>query len=76
MTLDTLDGISGSSRLIQKTNFEDKGVICIEKFGNTVSSSIPIALAENVFYKFKTNMKIMLVGFGVGLSWGITVVEF
>lgn len=62
-------------RLHQKTGFKDKGVICLENFGNTVSSTIPIALAENIFFKMKKNMKILLVGFGVGLSWGITYIE-
>ena len=62
-------------RLHKKTGFENKGVICLENYGNTVSSSIPIALAENVFFKMKKNMKILLVGFGVGLSWGITYIE-
>ncbi len=50
-------------------NFED----C----GNTVSASIPIALAraagEGVL---RPGMKVMLVGFGVGLSWGATVVTW
>ena len=62
-------------RLYEKTNFRDKGVICLKKFGNTVSSSIPIALANNVDLKCKSNMKILLVGFGVGLSWGVTLIR-
>ena len=62
-------------RLHQKTGFKDKGVVCLENYGNTVSSTIPIALAENVFFKMKKNMKILLVGFGVGLSWGITYIK-
>ena len=57
-------------RLYSKTNFKDKGVICLEDFGNTVSSSIPIALANNVDFKDKNKNKvknkILLVGFGVG----------
>ena len=62
-------------RLHNKTNFKEKGVICLEDYGNTVSSTIPIALVENVFLKLKKNMKILLVGYGVGLSWGITCIE-
>ena len=53
-----------------KTKINEKGVICLEKFGNTVSSSIPIALANNVNFKSERNIKILIVGFGVGLSWG------
>ena len=38
--------------------------------GNTVSCTIPIALAEaSRSGKFKSGDRIMLVGFGVGLSW-------
>ena len=62
-------------RLYEKTKFQDKGVICMKDFGNTVSSSIPIALANSVDLKYKRNMKILLVGFGVGLSWGITILR-
>lgn len=42
---------------------------CVEKFGNTASSTIPIALYESK----KENMLngyILLAGFGVGYSWG------
>ncbi len=44
--------------------------------GNTVSSTIPIALAEslNNGYIRKGN-KVLLCGFGVGYSWGATIVE-
>lgn len=44
--------------------------------GNTVSSTIPIALKEclskNIVAK---GNKVLLVGFGVGYSWGATVIE-
>lgn len=41
-----------------------------EKYGNLVSSSIPILLFEN-FDKFKKSKRIILCGFGVGLSVSI-----
>jgi 3-oxoacyl-[acyl-carrier-protein] synthase-3 len=45
--------------------------------GNTVSASIPVALARAVQDgTLKPGMKVMLVGFGVGLSWGATVVKW
>lgn len=45
--------------------------------GNTVSASIPIALARAVQDgSLKKNMKVMLVGFGVGLSWGATIITW
>jgi 3-oxoacyl-[acyl-carrier-protein] synthase-3 len=50
---------------------------CIDLFekGNTVSATIPIAL-KNSFSKgqIKKGYKVMLVGFGVGLSWGATII--
>lgn len=59
-------------RLYKKLKFEDKGIICLKDFGNTVSSSIPIALKESIMKKKDKKFNILLVGFGVGLSWGIT----
>lgn len=55
----------------------EKFVIAYEEFGNTVSSTIPIALkeAENRG-QLKPGMKVMLVGFGVGYSWGATLLEW
>jgi len=45
--------------------------------GNTVSSTIPIALKNCIDEgKIKTKSKIMLVGFGVGYSWGATIIDF
>ncbi|MCV9996607.1 ketoacyl-ACP synthase III [Paeniglutamicibacter sp. ZC-3] len=54
----------------------EKFIVEMENCGNTVSSSIPIALTESlVSGKIKSGMKVMLVGFGVGLSWGAVIVE-
>lgn len=54
----------------------DKFFYGMEATGNTVSSSIPMAfeLAQQRGIIKKGN-RIMLVGFGVGLSWGATLVE-
>ena len=55
---------------------EEKFYINLEKYGNTVSSTIPIALKDALeIGKIKRGQKIMLIGFGVGLSWGATIVE-
>ena len=55
---------------------EEKFYINLEKYGNTVSSTIPIALKNALETgKVKKGQKIMLIGFGVGLSWGATIVE-
>jgi 3-oxoacyl-[acyl-carrier-protein] synthase-3 len=43
--------------------------------GNTVSSTIPIALKDCLDNnKIKTGDKVLLCGFGVGYSWGATVI--
>ena len=47
---------------------KDKFYIFMEKVGNTVSSTIPIALCE-ARQEGKLHGNILLAGFGVGLSW-------
>ena len=48
---------------------KDKFYVCLENTGNTVSSTIPIALYEaKIENKLKNNA--LLAGFGVGYSWG------
>ena len=42
----------------------------VEEYGNTVSSSIPIAIADMLAKDRPQNPVIMSIGFGVGLSWG------
>jgi 3-oxoacyl-[acyl-carrier-protein] synthase III len=45
--------------------------------GNTVSSTIPIALAEAERQgALRPGMQVMLLGFGVGLSWGGLIVRW
>lgn len=49
----------------------------IETVGNTVSASIPIALhAAESAGRLRAGDRILLVGFGVGLSWGATIVTW
>lgn len=48
----------------------------MENTGNTVSSTIPIALAEAIKAgKAKRGDKVVVCGFGVGLSWAATLVQ-
>jgi 3-oxoacyl-[acyl-carrier-protein] synthase-3 len=55
----------------------EKFVIDMEDCGNTVSASIPIALRRLLDRgELKKGDKVMLVGFGVGLSYGATVVTW
>lgn len=55
----------------------EKFYISMSEAGNTVSSTIPIALADAEREgRLRGGMTVMLVGFGVGLSWGATVVTW
>lgn len=62
-------------RLYKKLGISEKGIIHLENCGNTVSSSIPIAMEKFTQKDNKKEVNILLVGFGVGLSWGITSVR-
>ncbi|MFK5893427.1 MAG: ketoacyl-ACP synthase III [Pseudomonadota bacterium] len=56
---------------------EEKVFINYKNIGNTVSATIPIALCDAVKAKRLNNGdQVMLVGFGVGLSWGGCVVRW
>jgi 3-oxoacyl-[acyl-carrier-protein] synthase-3 len=57
--------------LRKKSKIEEKKFyIYLSEVGNTVSSTIPIAMCEALKDgNLKKGMKTMLVGFGVGLSW-------
>jgi 3-oxoacyl-[acyl-carrier-protein] synthase III len=55
---------------------EEKFYINLEHTGNTVSATIPIALKDCLDKGIvKPGNKVLLVGFGVGYSWGATVIE-
>jgi len=55
----------------------DKFIVNINKYGNTSSASIPIALDEAVREgKIKRGDKMIMVGFGGGLSWGGVCLEW
>ncbi len=55
---------------------KEKLIIDIENTGNTVSSTIPIAF-HNAYKsgKIKEGNTILLAGFGVGFSWGGTIIK-
>ena len=60
---------------VLKINNTRKVVKCTELFGNTVSSSIPIALTTIDYNRSKNDRKILISGFGVGLSWATTILK-
>jgi len=54
----------------------EKFWIDMEQCGNTVSSTIPIALESAIEQgRVKTGDRVALVGFGVGYSWGATMIQ-
>ena len=54
----------------------DKFFVNLEKYGNTSAASIPMALCEAFESKKITKGdKVILVGFGGGLTWGSTIIE-
>ncbi len=55
----------------------DRFVVNIDRYGNTSTASIPIAIAEAVENgQIKPNDRIVLVGFGGGLTWGAALIEW
>ncbi len=64
--------------LCKKLNIpEEKFYMSFKNYGNTVSATIPIALKDAQSEgKLKTGDLVMLVGFGVGYSWGATLLQW
>lgn len=54
---------------------EEKFFYFLENCGNTVSSTVPIALSEAIKQQ-KAKGNVLLAGFGVGYSWAATVLRF
>ena len=56
---------------------EDRFHVSMKNCGNTVSSTIPIALKHaSAEGKLKSGNLVMLIGFGVGYSWGAALVRW
>lgn len=55
----------------------EKFVVFLERCGNTVSSTIPIALKETLDTgRLKPGSLVMIVGFGVGYSWAASILRW
>ncbi len=54
---------------------EDKTPYSLKDYGNTSSASIPLTMAANLKNKLGGRKKLLLAGFGVGLSWGSAIID-
>lgn len=55
---------------------QEKFYIGMSQVGNTVSATIPIALRDALDQNLiKKGDKVLIAGFGVGYSWGATIIE-
>ena len=67
-----LDNINRRLSIKKDKTFENYGTV-----GNTISASIPIALKDAYTKrKISNNNKIIIAGYGVGLSWGSAFVKW
>ena len=56
---------------------EDKFYVNMQYVGNTVSSTIPIALCDAIKEnKIIGNQNLLIAGFGVGFSWAGNILKF
>ncbi|MGL5296521.1 MAG: beta-ketoacyl-ACP synthase III [Culicoidibacterales bacterium] len=53
----------------------EKFVLNLNRYGNTSAASIPLALVDAA-PNFKSGDKILLIGFGGGLTWGYSLIEW
>jgi 3-oxoacyl-[acyl-carrier-protein] synthase-3 len=55
----------------------DKVYVNVDRFGNTSSASIPIALDEAIECgRIKEGSTVLMVAFGAGFTWGSSVIRF
>lgn len=85
MTLEEIDYVvchQANERIIKHVYkkyqcHQEKFYMNLQEYGNTSAASIPLALAEmNEKGLLKKGMKIILVGFGGGLTWGALLMEW
>lgn len=79
VTMDEVDQVilhQGSRYIVdtiaRRMGVADKAPFAAADYGNTVSSSIPLALTEHLGEEVRT---VLISGFGVGLSWASTVLR-
>ena len=61
---------------IKKLKFPPERVpYCIQKYGNTSSTSVPLTIVSELADKLNGNHRVMMCGFGAGLSWGTALLQ-
>ena len=61
---------------VEKLNFpSDRVPYCIHKYGNTSSASVPLTIVSELSDKLIGNHRVMMCGFGAGLSWGTALLQ-
>ena len=53
----------------------EKVPISLDRFGNTSSATLPLTIADACAGRSDENLKMVLNGFGIGLSWGVMNIE-
>lgn len=61
---------------VKKLKFNpDKVPYCIDRYGNTSSTSVPLTIVSELHDKLNDGDLVMMAGFGAGLSWGVANVK-
>jgi len=56
---------------------EEKVVVDVDRFGNTSSGSIPLALVDaKVDGRLEQGRLVLMTGMGAGLTWGSGLIEW
>jgi 3-oxoacyl-[acyl-carrier-protein] synthase-3 len=56
---------------------QDRLVANLDRYGNCASASIPIAMTEALDAgRIKRGDKVLLAGFGAGMTWGTVLLEW
>lgn len=58
-----------------KISFQKAPSKIFSKYGNQNCASIPTAICEDLSEKFTSKKKVLMQGFGIGLSWGACITD-
>ncbi len=54
----------------------ERALYSLKEFGNTACASIPMTITHNMDKLKSQDRKVILCGFGIGMSWGVCSLEF